>query len=556
MCTIFQDKVGSVSVQELLVEGVVFKIPSYQRGYRWQTKQVKALIDDFKDRWEVEKGEYLLQPIVVQKYENSWLVVDGQQRLTTLKILLDVLVEKEILDHSVHIWEMSAADEAAVSEKLSLACKDNAREVIMRTDSSVLSLIGSHLADIKLIYYVLQEGDDEEANLAFERLNAGKISLTDAELIRALYLTDDNAFGFEIAAEWEQICIALNDDAFWYMFNRKDVDHESRMDRIFKIVTGQEENDVRGSAFWEIDNSIKSGKTKEYWWNRVLNLFWMLRQCYADLKLYHYVGWISHSTSIRFENVFRLYEANRPRFCSNIQRYILGSAKDMVVDEKDKTIRTPFERASHLQLVTGKHDFRIEKEFRYLYPPAEGDGFPVGFSTAGAIDSDVNTNRRDMIAFLLMFNLELLNQQGKNISRFPFQYFKKQTWNLEHVASHNPEVEREPDRDGVSQPDKNKIQNLVLLDEGINKSYRDKPYNQKRHYVLGLETLYDENGNVREAFMPQGTVDVFSKSYTHDPSSFDFFYAEDMKAYGQKMVEVFSAMWKDAFGNGASKNGQ
>ena len=45
MCTIFQDKVGSVSVQELLVEGVVFKIPSYQRGYRWQTKQVKALID-------------------------------------------------------------------------------------------------------------------------------------------------------------------------------------------------------------------------------------------------------------------------------------------------------------------------------------------------------------------------------------------------------------------------------------------------------------------------------------------------------------------------------
>lgn len=551
MSNIFQGKVGEISVQGLLEQGIVFKIPSYQRGYRWQTKQVQALVDDFSARWaNAEKGDYLLQPIVVQGHDNSWLVVDGQQRLTTLKILLEVLVEKKLLGDEKSIWVIEAADKAAVQEKLTQACKDNARKVIQRVDSNRLSLIRNHLDDIKLIYYVLQEGDEEEANLAFERLNAGKISLTDSELIRALYLNDENNLGFEIAAEWEQISMALNDDSFWYMFNRKDVDHDSRMDRIFRIVTGQEENDVRGSAFLEIDSSLKKKETKESWWNKVLNLYWMLCQCYADLKLYHYIGWIAHSTSVRFENIYHLYEANRPNFCRNLQRYILGGAKDMIVDEKDANVKLPFIRAHHLSLVSEKHDFRKDKEFRYLYRPAEGDGIPKCFSSEndGVISNDVNTKQRDIVAFLLMFNLELLNQQGKNITRFPFQYFKKQVWNLEHVASHNPDAEIGEDKDCILQSDKNKIQNLVLLDENINKAYKDKPFNEKRLYILGLEKVQDGNGKMVEPFMPQGTVDVFSKSYTRNPSHFNSFSPEDMKSYSQKMIKVFSDMWDEAFG--------
>ena len=67
-----------------------FFIPSYQRGYRWGEREVEQLFDDL---WEAmdKKKAYCLQPLVVMKKGHQWRVIDGQQRLTTLYILLKVL---------------------------------------------------------------------------------------------------------------------------------------------------------------------------------------------------------------------------------------------------------------------------------------------------------------------------------------------------------------------------------------------------------------------------------------------------------------------------------
>lgn len=89
-----------ISINELL--GKKFYIPAYQRGYRWTEQQVNALLDDI---WEFresppkyEEGKdkpfYCLQPIVVKKKgtnedEILWEVIDGQQRLTTIFIILN-----------------------------------------------------------------------------------------------------------------------------------------------------------------------------------------------------------------------------------------------------------------------------------------------------------------------------------------------------------------------------------------------------------------------------------------------------------------------------------
>lgn len=69
-------------------------IPSYQRGYRWGKDEVEALLDDvynFLDDPKNHASSYWLQPIVVRAIEGKWEVVDGQQRLTTIFLILKFL---------------------------------------------------------------------------------------------------------------------------------------------------------------------------------------------------------------------------------------------------------------------------------------------------------------------------------------------------------------------------------------------------------------------------------------------------------------------------------
>ena len=71
------------------LKGYEFVVDSYQRGYRWESKQVKKLLDDLLEFSEKEEGYYCLQPLIVRKIsENKYELIDGQQRLTTLYILL------------------------------------------------------------------------------------------------------------------------------------------------------------------------------------------------------------------------------------------------------------------------------------------------------------------------------------------------------------------------------------------------------------------------------------------------------------------------------------
>ena len=87
------NSMGTKKVEELLVSksmplGMQFYVPNYQRGYRWKESQVQQLLNDIKE-FDYEKNNekkfYCLQPLVVtEDKENGWVVIDGQQRLTTL----------------------------------------------------------------------------------------------------------------------------------------------------------------------------------------------------------------------------------------------------------------------------------------------------------------------------------------------------------------------------------------------------------------------------------------------------------------------------------------
>ena len=63
-----------------------FHIETYQRGYRWGEQEVGQLLDDIGGSGG---APYYLQPIVVKRMgENRWELIDGQQRLTTLFLIL------------------------------------------------------------------------------------------------------------------------------------------------------------------------------------------------------------------------------------------------------------------------------------------------------------------------------------------------------------------------------------------------------------------------------------------------------------------------------------
>jgi uncharacterized protein with ParB-like and HNH nuclease domain len=99
------------TIRELL-KGVKYSIDYYQREYKWQDKQIRELIDDLTGKFleeynpihlrekVAEYPHYFLGSIIISKKESKNYIVDGQQRLTSLTLLLVLLrsLQKERTD--------------------------------------------------------------------------------------------------------------------------------------------------------------------------------------------------------------------------------------------------------------------------------------------------------------------------------------------------------------------------------------------------------------------------------------------------------------------------
>jgi len=83
-----------IQIQQFLV-GKEFSIPAYQRDYAWKSKQAEDLFDDIGEAIETASGHYL-GTVVLSKPEghHTFEVVDGQQRLTTITLVIKALLEE------------------------------------------------------------------------------------------------------------------------------------------------------------------------------------------------------------------------------------------------------------------------------------------------------------------------------------------------------------------------------------------------------------------------------------------------------------------------------
>ena len=260
-----------------------FNIPEYQRGYRWEKKQVVDLMNDLKDFIDrraanqlKDKEFYCLQPVVVYKIgDNHYDVIDGQQRLTTLYLILQALKttiedncdnqniyqigyskfiddpkESDYLNNNYFLndddKQYLTADNFFIRQAYVEICnwfRNNKRcrvpfaQMLMNNDSNS-NLADEDKKDLRVIWYETDYGRkdcydpvqlEKDSIEIFNRLNYGQIKLTDTELVKALIMQSDCYLGekyasmeqwtSKVAADWDNMEKKLHNPFFWSMLN-------------------------------------------------------------------------------------------------------------------------------------------------------------------------------------------------------------------------------------------------------------------------------------------------------------------------------------------------
>lgn len=640
------DKLKLQSLSDIM--GMNFYIPTYQRGYRWKARQVIDLLDDLWEFYLKEKKPneiYCLQPLVVKRKEEDtfrkikeeaanlseiasllkgyWEVIDGQQRLTTFYIILAYLCpelpHKFRLEYATRNPDDRSPEYGSIGSKefLKLLDQNEINEEVansnidfyhMRNTYDVVlewvrskkfkeaneaynleGFIDTLMHRVKFIWY---ETDEPDPIAVFIRLNIGKISLTDSELIKALFLNEsnfpDSADGIrlqqiEIATEWDQIEKTLRGDEFWLFIHDLKWDKPTRIEWIFDMIVERQlfgeipdcgdDNHKTFRYFYEYFNRNKECINAEWiraTWNKVKNYFMIFQEWYNDFELYHYIGYLVH----------------------------LGTPVEQIIKRYENS--------------SGKTDFKrfLKSEIRKK------------ISACSDLLQDYGENgesKRKCFNLLLLLNIQtVINQNIEYIKekkygigayyRFPFHLFKKEGkkankkgWEVEHIASNSGddltdslnrniwlasvlysmkdqhkdlgiEIEHFIDSDNQSDDEfkllqrkikglnihplddklRQRVWNFTLLDSATNEEYQNDPFPIKRICVLSKDAgrkaikVYDKKTrrvsfNKDEeviAFVPPTTKDVFIKAYTDMPESLTSWTEEDAKCYLRKIEEV------------------
>ena len=566
------------SVRELL--GMRFFIPSYQRGYRWSPLKVNQLLDDINEFDEKkdgkEKGEfYCLQPIVVKRRAayDDYEVIDGQQRLTTIFIVLKALEDVfKIVYPSCELFSLEYETRKYSSQFLSgLSGKtknagdnidffhmkqayDSVKQWFSKEGNAdrrinILQTLLSHRIEneidveknVRVIWYEVDEGGSNSSSIdIFSRLNIGKILLTNAELIKALFLRkknfDENVYSLkqiQIATEWDDIEKRLQQDDFWYFISNGCTDrkYECRIEYIFDLMKDKQKNADSFYTFRSFSDELNSSSIDSVWLD-VKNYILTFEEWYADPKLYHYIGFlISCGKSVK-----ALKNASETKGKTAFENYLINEIKESIdIDDEIENLRY-------------------------------------------SEDNDV------IKKILLLFNIQTILYTHKSEMRFPFALFKKESWDVEHVCSQTDksissakerkewaedilEYLKYNEVDGVKEElsfikdlenenkvdesrfndcftkfqklldddkiiDKDTISNLTLLDAKTNRSYKNAYFPIKRLRIIEN----DKNG----IFVPIATKNLFLKYYSKQAGNVTQFSETDANSYIVAIKETLS----------------
>ena len=356
-----------------------YLIPYYQRGYRWDEINVKALLEDIDNFINLDEGKYCLQPIVVvpridDEGKNIWEVVDGQQRLITMFIIFKcinkrkykIIFEKRELSTSFleNLSEDTYSDDNPDFHFMSQAHRlikeffDNK----MRHDVGYEDDFYARLTKkVEVIWYQIEELrrlenetdtkkiEDKKIDI-FNRLNIGKIPLTDAELIRALLLSkiktelsDREAImrQAEISNEWHEIEIALRNQEFWGFLNTKPIEEvSSAIELIFKLIAREDAKNYSTYLWFEkqikSDNPLQEKKNAEELWTKTKQIFYKFKFWFETNTLYHHLGFLlinDDKSMSKLKKIIENSETSKSKFIEWAVTEVKEEMSDIVLEE-------------------------------------------------------------------------------------------------------------------------------------------------------------------------------------------------------------------------------
>ena len=578
-------------VKDLL--GMNFFIPDYQRGYRWTDRQATDLLEDILTFANKKRGHteiYCVQPLVVQKknynvkaeimktleedddkFKNhvkkiisgTWNVVDGQQRLTTIYLILTAL--GNITPYEID-YETRANSKVNSKDFLANIHINQNGEMdnidyyhISRVYRTIETWLANHseqdkkkfedalLDKVNFIWYQIadeeKDTDRQTAINAFKRLNIGKIPLTDAELVKALFLNRSNfncasadleTEQRKIATEWDQIEYTLQDDAFWLFLHDKHYTKPTRIDFILdiiceeglavlssedrKLIEADEHQTFR--YFYHLFSNVAGKDELKVRWKQICDYFRIFNEWFHDYNLYHYIGYLTtvyedkkEGSAPIIKELVKMWRCDKAGWPNNQEelRALLDGTKEGFL----KAIRMKiYQKLSSIE--------GFKNLDNYEYP---------------------NESKSRCVPILLLHNVETIIQQNQqlvdddhygmpNFTRFPFHLYKKENWDVEHIRPNagddlsddekrRPFVEMAkmylPDEDELHQQidayldddttipfeqlkekilqvgnslgetDKNKIWNYTLLDRTTNQQYHNAIFPVKRAFLMNKE---------------------------------------------------------------------
>jgi len=547
------------SIDELRKEK--FIIPAYQRGYRWGERQVKELLNDLKEFMEKEKQKaefYCLQPLVItQNKGKEWEVIDGQQRITTTFLILNFLNQRYTEERQKQLYTINYQtrkksldflrnpDPTKQNENIDFYHIYNAYEVIREWFKDRESLENDFESTLlnrtKFIWYEVQINDDSDAIDIFTRINIGKIPLTNGELIKALFLnrsnfrtlTDDNIRlkQLQIAQEWDRIESTLQEDSFWYFIHDDKKNYSTRIELIFNLLVKKSErssdHDDPYFTFIKYKESFDEEKSIDNSWKEIKDYFLTFDEWYHDNELYHLIGFL-----------------------------IAG-------------------RDSLLNIIKNKQNKRKTEFKTYLKSTIKSR-----IKTDNSEVEGVEYGDKRIKALLLLFNVVTIISNHLSDMRFPFDKFKIENWDIEHIralADNKPHrVEDQKrwlrtlynnlidgqkvtkylsnllsetrillDKEQWEKDDKqfdelyrkwlkhfeeednpewiNSIGNLTLLDQETNRSYKNAVFSIKRNVIIEKDKTV--------TFVPVCTKNVFLKYYSQSIGNMQYWSEDDSNSY-------------------------
>ena len=565
------------NVRDLL--GKNYYIPNYQRGYRWGKDEVSKLLDDIWDFASHRKSEfYCLQPLIILPQESSdaeetvrYEVLDGQQRLTTLNLIIHYINEhfrgnKKYPEMYLHYQTRSESSKAFSSihidedgqVQMEVGLKPSIdfwhikhaygyihnwfteKEEDERFNDNTFQEV--FLDQVKVIWYEIDR--DEDPIKVFERNNIGKIPLADVELIKAFILKGDKRSDsnylrrqLEIAREWDEIEQGLRNPNLWaFIFGNKPMP-DICIGQLFVVALGLEEQ-KKAKVYDLVEEKLeKEDGYLERLWRDVKGLYSMIVDWYHDHKTYHYIGYLTQM-GVKVQSICALISEN---------------------DTKAQFINKLRSKIS-------------EGEIRKLHY-SQKDGF---YKLSKGEKSKELYGGEEVHSLLLLYNIELCLREGST-ERFPFETLqvegeKRIMWDIEHIDSQtrreiqskkeqnlwleatrealgpkiaqelgdritkyisqesneqeNFEALRERLQDLAEEKDDNyrqSIGNLALLDAEMNRSYGNSLFIKKRAELQQRE----QQGK----FIPQGTKIAFMKYFPESRPALDKWGTEDKHAH-------------------------